>query len=242
MTQQSDKHLTTEQLSALLDAQLSQDEQAICKAHLRTCAQCRAALAALRQTVALLHALPTPELPRSFALPTNVTYLQERPQHEAIPVDTPSRPSLPAIQQRRPTPLRHSARILSTLVAVIGLFFLLPSLLGMLPHLGGENASTASSGSAVPAAAPQHTPAIRGAAHSTTSVPNKSAPSRTPVATPSPTFQNEPQATATQHPSSSLPPPILDINTPRGQQEVGITLFALGIVGIIVTRRRKQKI
>src|SRR5436309_2497563 len=74
-----DRHLTTTQLSALIDKQLSAQELALCKAHLQSCQQCQSALAGLQQTVALLQAMPEPALPRSFALPAGVTYLQERP-------------------------------------------------------------------------------------------------------------------------------------------------------------------
>src|SRR5215469_2615502 len=73
VAQQSGEHLTIEQLSAILDKQLSPQEWAVCRAHLSTCQQCQGMLADLRQTSALLHALPQPELPRSFVLPATIT-------------------------------------------------------------------------------------------------------------------------------------------------------------------------
>ncbi|HLX39760.1 MAG TPA: zf-HC2 domain-containing protein, partial [Ktedonobacteraceae bacterium] len=79
MAQHNDRHLTTEQLSAFIDKQLAAEEQAACTAHLQTCQQCQQALAALRQTVMLLKALPQPALPRSFVLPTNLIVMPQRP-------------------------------------------------------------------------------------------------------------------------------------------------------------------
>src|SRR5579864_8265860 len=71
VTQQ--EHLTTEQLSAFLDKQLTPQEQAFFDAHLQSCQRCQHVLAELRGTVALLHAMPQPPLPRSFTLPVGIT-------------------------------------------------------------------------------------------------------------------------------------------------------------------------
>lgn len=241
VTEQSTNHLTTEQLSALLDARLDPREQAACDAHLQTCAQCRAALADLRRTVVLLRALPAPELPRSFALPTNVTYLQERLQREPVALDTPSHPSLPAIRQRRPVPLRRPVRVLSALVAVAALFFLLPGLLGVLPHLNGTSASnTSSSAGSIPASVPQHTPEKIGP-RSTPAKPEQLSPAGTTA--PAPTATATPgasQHTSTTTPHTPLSLPIIDLGTPQGQLEVGSGLLILGIAGLFVTRRRKK--
>ncbi len=77
---QDKRHLTTEQLSALLDKEASAEEQAQWEAHLSTCPQCQRALTALRQTVAMLHALPQPTLPRSFVLSMEVPSAAEAAQ------------------------------------------------------------------------------------------------------------------------------------------------------------------
>ncbi|HEY7975335.1 MAG TPA: zf-HC2 domain-containing protein, partial [Ktedonobacterales bacterium] len=53
-----------ERLSAYLDGELTDSELAALETHLPTCEQCQRELAALRQTRALLRALPTPALPR----------------------------------------------------------------------------------------------------------------------------------------------------------------------------------
>jgi hypothetical protein len=246
VTQHSDKHLTTEQLSALLDEQLFGEERAACEAHLRGCQQCRSQLADLRQTVALLHALPEPELPRSFMLPNNLTYLRERatPAVESRPLSTAT-----LARQRRPTPLKRPLRILSTLVAVIGLFFLVSSVITMLPHAGTGASSTTNT--AAPAAPSEHTsqkaPANGGskpqAVQSSTMGPEQRTPSPTasPIPTPTPTAGESVQAPPGAHQSSPPPSsPLPDLSTPLGLQEVGLTLLVLGILGLIFTRRRRH--
>ncbi len=57
-----------ELLSAHLDGALEQKDDATLQAHVATCADCQHELAALRQTRALVRALPSPALPRSFTL------------------------------------------------------------------------------------------------------------------------------------------------------------------------------
>ncbi len=56
-------------LSDYLDDQLAANERARLEAHLADCDQCRASLALLRWTVALVKQAPAPELPHSFTLP-----------------------------------------------------------------------------------------------------------------------------------------------------------------------------
>ncbi|MBA2681641.1 MAG: hypothetical protein H0U76_25010, partial [Ktedonobacteraceae bacterium] len=69
-----DRHLTTEELSALLDNHLAQEEAGEDHhGHLASCQQCQQELADLKQTVRLLHALPPPPLPRSFILPVGIS-------------------------------------------------------------------------------------------------------------------------------------------------------------------------
>jgi hypothetical protein len=58
-----------EDLSAFLDGQLSAADRGRVERHLQECADCRAELASLRQTVSLLRAVPAVKLPRSFLLP-----------------------------------------------------------------------------------------------------------------------------------------------------------------------------
>src|SRR5260221_12393574 len=58
-----------EQVSALLDGEVSEGERIALERHLQGCAVCQRALAELRQVRALLRALPVPALPRAFTLP-----------------------------------------------------------------------------------------------------------------------------------------------------------------------------
>ena len=76
-------HVAGEVLSALIDAQLSPDEELFPRAHLAVCAECQSRLQELRSVVVLLRALPSVEPPREFALgprivadPPNVVRLQ----------------------------------------------------------------------------------------------------------------------------------------------------------------------
>lgn len=61
-------HLDAGLLSAYLDAQVTPDERRRVEAHLAECAACQRELAGLRQTVALLQALPRVPTPRAFTL------------------------------------------------------------------------------------------------------------------------------------------------------------------------------
>jgi Tol biopolymer transport system component len=61
-------HVSVELLSSYLDNQVTLEEQLRVEQHLRTCASCRAELNSLRQTVALMQALPRIRVPRAFTL------------------------------------------------------------------------------------------------------------------------------------------------------------------------------
>ncbi len=236
MAKHDEWHLTTEQLSAYIDKQLSAQEQADYAAHLQGCARCQQALIGLQQTVALLRMLPQPSLPRSFTLPVGVSHLQERPALQAVP--TAPRP--PVRQPMWQQYMRNSLRAVSAIAAVIGLIFLLSSVVISLPHGGG--ASTSSGSTAAPATT-QHsnlvpgstdkgaTPTIATNIKPTATI--REAPSHTPTAAPA--VQPTPANSQVQ-PSLPLP----DLATPLGQQTVGFTLFVLGAIGVLLTRRRQR--
>jgi anti-sigma factor RsiW len=234
-----DQHPTTEQLSALLDNKLSLAEQDACNAHLQSCQLCQHELASLQQTAALLRAMPKPALPRSFALSTGITYLQDAPPRQVEATNTPPR-------RRWPHYVQRSLRAMSTIAAVIGFIFLLSGVLPLLIH-GGGVATTATSSSAPStnnatqpnAAATNSTPTL-GQAKPTSN--DKLTPGKTPhagktpaAATASPAVQDR------QHKQSSNPvqppPPIIDFNEPLVRQGVGLTLLVIGILGILLTRR-----
>ncbi len=136
-----------EQLSALLDNALSEAERADLEAHLRICADCRAELASLQRTRALLGALPQPSLPRSFTLPLATPTAPERlpqPLPTAQPAPAPARrpaATPPArVMNRRPG---RALQWLSTIAAVLGIVFLLASAFSTLssPHEASSGAA-----------------------------------------------------------------------------------------------------
>jgi anti-sigma factor RsiW len=232
-----DRHLTTEQLSALLDRQLSTEERAASNAHLESCQQCQRALASLRQTVALLRSMPQPAAPRSFALSTGITYLQDAPPRQAEPANAPS-------QRRWPYYMRRSLRTLSTIAAVIGFFFLLSGVLPMLLHGGGATTTTTMAPSSGNATQPQFA-ATKSAATTGPAKPtaNDKTPGLKPQLGKTPTavagspaaqdHQNNRPLTKQAQPA----PPVIDLNEPLVRQGVGFMLLVLGIVGFLLTRR-----
>jgi hypothetical protein len=124
---QHTSHLTTEQLSAFLDQQLSAQEQSTCQAHLNTCQHCQQRLTELEQTVLLVRALPQVSLPRSFVLP-----IESTTQSKVLAMAGNTAPKKARQAHNRLLRLpstRTTMRITSTLVAVLGLFFILSGLL-----------------------------------------------------------------------------------------------------------------
>ena len=99
------EHAAVEQLSALLDGELGDDEARTVEAHVADCAGCRADLERLRATVSLLRATPFLAPPRSFLLP--------RPQ--------PARASLLRFPwlPRSPLALRSLAAVAAALTLVL---------------------------------------------------------------------------------------------------------------------------
>jgi anti-sigma factor RsiW len=141
----------TEQLSAYLDKQpLSAEEQSQVEAHLKTCELCQQELADLRQTVALLHALPQPALPRSFVLPLDIhvqtSVEDEHAEAEPVPI------AVAAARRRRhiasasnrgwPTYARVALRTVSAIAAVVGLVLFLS---GMITSFSTGGTMTAAS-------------------------------------------------------------------------------------------------
>jgi len=241
VTKQGDEHPTIEQLSAFLDKQLSSQEQAIVDAHLRDCQQCQQALAELRQTVALLHALPQVEVPRSFTLPARIAAVQEQPVH-TNPVATPISQS----KRARQNTLQRTIRVMSSLAAVLGLIFILSSFVTALPH-GGSTSSSTSAGSASTNSPGANTHAISTPnQHPTakTGVQPGGSPSVLPSKTLTPTPTSVPTQTVKQGTQTSTGPPgqpipaVLDLSGPTGHLVIGSALLVLAILGFALARRR----
>ncbi len=236
---QQDEHLTTEQLSAFLDKQLSPPEQAVFDAHLASCQQCQSRLADLRLTVALVRALPQEEVPRSFVLPSRLAPVAEGPTRRPATVT-------PVPQQRgaRVYVLQRTVRVVSTLAAVLALIFILSGIVPAI-HFGGGGASTAS--------APASTSLSRGtsAASNGATTPattfgsahDKGTSTKTPLPTPKPTPATTEHSKIGSGTYSTVQtptlPPFLDLSRPEGRLALGALLLVLGIIGLVVTRRRR---
>jgi Putative zinc-finger len=236
VAQLHDKHLTTEQLSASYDKQLSSEEQAVFNAHLSTCKQCQRNLADLRLTVALLHALPEEEAPRSFVLPENLSFVPERTEQQ-IPI--------PQKQRVRFNTLRRSIRVVSTLAAVLALFFIISGILPLIYAGGGGSASTATSNNQFGEASSAHSTVNTPGIHEATNVrPQEGAATTTPTQIPtqtlSPTVPSPSKTSPGIQPTNQSPgiPPLLDPGQPAGRLSLGVLLLALGIIGLVITKRR----
>ncbi|HBE28724.1 MAG TPA: hypothetical protein DDW25_07515 [Ktedonobacter sp.] len=238
-----DRHLTTEELSAFLDRRLSPTEQEACKAHLESCQQCQRALASLQQTVSLLRAMPQPTVPRSFALSPRVTYLQE-------PAARPVEPTKPAARRRWPYYAQRSLRALSTIAAIIGFIFLLSGVLPLLHSGAGITSSTSSGNQTESKPQATHTSATLNPDQKATANAVKPAPTPGNPSTPHTSQPGSTPAVAVKTPQAQhsnntqkqiQAPPIIDLNIPLARQELGLALLIIGIIGILITRRRSAK-
>ena len=245
---QNDRHLTTEELSSSLDGQLTETEQAQRDEHLKTCEECQLKLADLRETVAVLHALPQPRLPRSFVLSAEAvaTPLTAHREERGAPQTISKR------RRRWPTYIQTTIRTMSTLAAMVGIVLVLAGLLSVVPHGGGAAATSGSVPMAAPAAASTAN-SEHSSSGSTTQSQAKTAPSATTTAktfapnAPTPTAQptSPPENTGMQQPQdTSVPearlPAFLDLNTAAGRTSLGILLLVLSIVGFVLLARQRK--
>ena len=242
MAQIHDGHLTTEQLSASFDKQLSPQEQAVFDAHISTCQQCQNKLSDLRLTAVLLHALPEEEVPRSFVLPSSISIVPDR----TIRKDTTFTP-VPQRQRTQISMLRRSIRVVSTLAAVLALFFIISGILPLIYPGGGSSASTASSNSSYGEANTVHPAVTTPGVHQ----PNGVLPPVGSAATTPPTetaHSLSPTGTATTRSSSDhsanpvqnlTTPPAIDLSQPVVRLGFGVLVLAASIIVLIATRRRR---
>jgi anti-sigma factor RsiW len=236
VAQTHDEHLTTEQLSAAFDKQLSPQEQAAFDAHISNCRQCQINLTELRLTAVLLHALPEEEVPRSFLLSSNLAIVPD----QSIAQDTTSSPVLQK-QPGRLSTLQRSIRIVSTLAAVLALFFIISGLLPFI-FVGGASSNTSTGLSSQTnqnhsATSPgiQATPPISSQERAATTAPTP-AQSNGLTQTGTATAKTSPVAQTNQGPGI---PPVLDPGQPAGRLGLGIILFILGSIGLLLTRHRR---
>jgi hypothetical protein len=235
-------HLTTEQLSASFDKQLSPQEQTIFDAHISTCQQCQNKLSDLRLIAALLYALPEEEVPRSFVLPNNISILPDR----TIQQDKRVTP-VPQRQRRRISMVRRSIRIVSTLAAVLALCFIISGILPLVYVGGVSSSSTASSNSTAGGASTVHpsvTPpgvhqpnnALPPVGSAATTPPTETAHSLSQTATATTKSSSDRSTNQGQSPTIS---PTIDLSQPVARLGIGVLVFVISIIGLILTRRRR---
>jgi predicted anti-sigma-YlaC factor YlaD len=237
---QEHQHLTTEQLSVFIDKQLSAEEQGQVDEHLKQCEQCQLWLKELRQTVRLVHALPQPQLPRSFALSADVlvTPFPSQTEH-ASPIATTHR--------ARPSRVRTTVKAISTLAAVVGIVFLLSGFLSFSHMAASSATATSSSGSGSSASSASSTsagvsnqaqqarqavtPHVMSTAMSTSI--SQATASFAPQATTSAVPEKRPEP-AQNAPSSTAPSvSLFDLSQSSGRIATGIILLILALVGFI---------
>ncbi len=231
MAQHNNEHLTIAELSAYIDEELAPEELALYDAHIQSCQPCQAALADLRLTSALLSSMPRVAVPRSFALPTNLTWLPETP-------NTLVKKSFEVRPRNVPILWRRSLRVASTLVAILGLLFFLTGVFPALPQAG-----TATSGSAsMPVArTASGVAALTATAASTPrqafSPEARATHAATAMLTPT-LIRSQPAKRNTQNaPPAQQPglPAALDPGQPGGRLSIGLALLLLGLISALIT-------
>jgi hypothetical protein len=165
-----------ERISAYLDGELTGADRAALEAHLPDCDECQRELAALRQTRALLRALPAPALPRAFTLPET-------------PAATP-------LRRRHAPAWARPAQAIGSVAAMIGLGLLVAT---SLPHPASQPSAGAASTASAPHGATTAPPGVTvtGGATSGTltplpATPHASTPGYGPVHAPSSTSHAQP--------------------------------------------------
>lgn len=256
-----DRHLTTEQLSAMLDQRLSPEElEEGYQAHLQTCELCQQELAELRQTVQMLRELPQPPLPRSFTLPV-ISALQPAAGDVATREDEGERSKpvtahplpLPIGARRvgarrtgqaqltlipRRQPVRAALRMISGLVAVIGICFVLTGLFSALSTATSTGGTASSSTSVQRQSTNSAQPSSADPANPQTSLTpgaeqtSGQTPAVQPANKPAPTV-----GTTTGTLSTFL---FTDINTTPGKFGLGILLSILGVMGFSLFKKRHR--
>jgi anti-sigma factor RsiW len=236
--QHSDWDQQLEQLSAYLDNEVDERERAALEQHLPTCEECRRALEELGQSRALLRALPTPALPRSFRLPETGAVPE--------PLSRGGRGGVAALSSSNQRTGARRARALQWvggLVAALGLFLLFSTTLpGGFP-LHASRPSAASYGESSSAQAPSSNNQTRApsASGSTSSPDQLDRPTAT--ATPAPVI-SEPTVPAAVPKSTSPSASSGENPLPYGPL-AGAALFLSGtgllVGGTILVRKRSRR-
>jgi hypothetical protein len=244
----------------MLDDQLSMQELESIQNHLTSCLRCQQEVAELKQTVHLLHALPQPALPRSFALPTTIVHdipltitiphgqQKDLKKQEETGLATPLTLTDHRTSKQR---LRKTLRACSALAVAAGMLFVLSGLLNTIPFAQNLDVTSATSIQA-PGNGLDHnsnlvTPVVAGTTNRNAPPPQArpqavpAGPSG-PAATPS-VIKPAPQGHETTVPqTSTLTLPtfvIFDMNSQSGRLGLGIMLFLLGSCGFMYFKRSR---
>lgn len=232
------RHLTKEQLSAFLDGHLSSTERAHVDAHLKTCMQCQQDVADVRQTVALLRALPPPQLPRSFMLPTDgqVIPAQARRDRPTAVTSSGSRGS-----RAWPRSVRHVVRVASVLAAVASLLLLLSNVfVGGTSGTGGSTVPPSGSSPTQQKALVPGPETVQGEQTSPTPLPSTMPPGLNHAKIQAPDQHQQAQSAPPRDaPRSSS----WDMSTPMGRNLLGIVLLLLSGGGFLFLwlQRKRQR-
>ncbi|HEX9414000.1 MAG TPA: zf-HC2 domain-containing protein [Ktedonobacterales bacterium] len=227
-----------ERLSAYLDDQLSDAENAELTAHLATCERCGAELAELRGTIRLLQALPQPARPRSFAIPEGA-----RAVHVASARRTLREP--PASASPR---WARVAQWAGTVAASVGILLLLGTALSGALMGGNERAasmpaaahsSTTQNNTRYGTADRSATPTVSAPASSATAYAAAGQATTAPRSadTPTPATNNQPGNTFATHASPAASP----VDGRAGLEITGAALLALGALGFLFGRRARSR-
>lgn len=237
----ADREALRERLSAYLDGELAPGDAAALERHLAECAECRDELAGLRNVRALLRALPQPELPRSFALPSTTATSAAAPPRAPVAANPLS--STRSRQARGTVPaLARAAQWVGGLAACFGLILILATTVlgGNLGHTL-STAAPASGG----ASAPMHTSS---APQQTATAPAVGRTPGTAAGVGQPTHTASPAGTATNGPASTNTPPHATAAQTAPFPVLPVTgagLLAGGVVllgaGSVAARRRQRR-
>lgn len=240
----------------MLDQRLSPEElEEGYQAHLQTCELCQQELAELRQTVQMLRELPQPPLPRSFTLPV-ISALQPTADVAATREDEGERSKpmtahpfpLPIGARRtgqaqltlipRRQPVRAALRMISGLVAVIGICFVLTGLFSMLSTATSTGGTASSSTSVQRQSTNSAQPSSADPANPQTSL----TPGAEQTSGQTPAIQSEKKPAPTVGTTTGTLSTFLftDINTTPGKFGLGILLSILGVMGFSLFKKRHR--
>jgi len=233
---QQNEHLTTEQLSAFLDKQLSPAERAVFDAHLASCQQCPKQAGRFTADSCPGACIATGGGPPLFRSTQQVSTCCRTPYPRPATI-TP----VPQRRGARVSVLQRTVRAVSTLAAVLALIFILSGILPPIHFGGGEATSSAGS---VPAATNQRAASNSAPTPATTfgsaqAADGTKTPVQTPKSTPAATARSSIHSGTSPAVQPPTLPPFLDLSRPEGRLALGALLLVLGIIGLVVTRRRR---